>query len=139
MVSDIKRKTEIFICDFLSNAISTHSFVPFTGGSNSQDAGEMEPPFTVVVISEAERTHAQAGTWIVRGTVQVITIASESTSAAHSTLVRNIYQALGNIRSDATDPLFSMHGLDISKMTSAQDGESHAHADVISFTAGVGG
>ena len=139
MITDIKRATEIYICDKLAAELPTHRCVPFTGGSNTLDADLVEPPFTVVIISEAQRTHSTEGTWFLRGTVQVITHAADVGSAEHSTLVRNVYKAFGAIEPDWSNPLFSLHGIDIDKMRSAEDSESQAHSDIIDFTAGVGG
>lgn len=140
MIADIKRATEVYICEKLSQTvIPPHTFVPFTGGSEFADAAQLEPPFTIVAIDDAQRTHAQDATWICKGTVQIITHANESTSRQHAELVRSIYVAVAAIDTDASDPLFSFHGLDIDKMRSAQDSEENMHADVIDIVVGVGG
>lgn len=138
MTPDIKRRTELYIVDKLKIAIPTHDFVPFTGGSQTTDAIDIEPPFTVVSITDATRTMATEGTWICVGTLQVVTHRAETTSEAHSELTRSIYAALAAIPSYA-DASFSFHGIDIADMTSADDDASQAHADIVSFTAGVGG
>src|SRR6188768_1659560 len=96
-IKDIKRHTEIYICDRLREQIADHMFVPFTGGSDTEDAAVMEPPFTVVAVTEAESMYGTESTWKIEGTVQVITNSGEATSSAHSTLVRNVYKALGGI------------------------------------------
>lgn len=139
VIKDIKRHTEIYICERLREQVTGHLFVPFTGGGDTEDAAVMEPPFTVVVVTEAESMFCQESTWKVEGTVQVITNSGEATSAEHSTLVRSIYKALGTIVPNSADPLFSLHGLNIMKMRSADDDALSVHSDIFEFVAGVGG
>jgi len=135
---DIKRRTELHIVNRLKAAVPDHNFVPYTGGSESTDASDIEPPFTVVSILDANRTMATEGTWICDGTVQVISHRKEMTSTAHSTLTRSIYSTLSNLP-PYIDGEFAFHGIDVVDMGTAEDDESQAHADVIRFTAGVGG
>lgn len=136
---EIKRATELFICSKLAALLPATNFQPFTGGTISDDAQELEPPFAVVAVSAAAKVLGTEGTWQCQGTVQVITMQSEATSEAHAELVRTIYAALADLAPDDTDPNFSFHGIDIGQMRSTQDQTLRAHADVIDFTAGVGG
>lgn len=137
-MTDIKRRTELHIVHQLKLAIPDHNFVPFTGGDENTDATEIEPPFTVVSVSDASKVMATESTWICTGVVQVITNHVETKSGEQSDLARRIYKALDNIPS-YSDPEFSLHGIDIQDMTAADDKDAQAHADVISFAAGVGG
>lgn len=138
MIPDIKRATELYIVDKLTLAIPGHLFVPFTGGSRTTGAVEIEPPFTVVSVSDATKVMATEGTWLCIGKAQVITARVEATSEEHSELARQVYAALSNIP-PAAGAEFSFHGIDVADMTPADDEAAQAHADVISFTAGVGG
>lgn len=138
MTPDIKRKTELYIVAQLALALPNEVFVPFTGGSENLGAVELEPPFTVVAVRDAQKTMATEGTWFCIGNVQVITHFSEATSQQHSELARSIYKALDNITIQA-DPAFSFHGIDIAGMAYAFDEDESAHADIINFTCGVGG
>lgn len=135
---DIKRRTELYIVDKLQAAIPAEKFVPYTGGSLTTDAEDIEPPFSVVAVIDATRTMATESTWICEGSVQVITHRKEATATQHSTLARAVYAALSNIPSYA-DSEYSFHGIDIVGMTPAEDEDAQAHADVIRFTAGAGG
>jgi hypothetical protein len=138
MTPDIKRKTELYIVTKLLIALPSLQIVPFTGGSASMGAVELEPPFTIVAVRDAQKAMSTEGTWYCTGNVQVITHSSETPSEQHSELARQIYAALDNIPTQA-DPDFSLHGLDIQGMAYAFDDTESAHADIISFTAGVGG
>lgn len=138
MTPDIKRATELYIVDQLSLAVPGHVFVPFTGGSRTTGAVEIEPPFTVVSVSDANKVMATEGTWFCIGKAQVITARVEASSEEHAELARQVYAALSNIQPFISAD-FAFHGIDIDDMTTADDEASQAHADVISFTAGVGG
>lgn len=133
---DIRRATEEYICAQLRPAVPTHNFVPYNGIDN---AGNLEAPFTVVYVGDATATYQTESTWIVQGTVQIVTDASETLSEDHATLVKSIYATLKNMQPFVDGINFTLHGIDVSDIKSATDQESHAHADVISFTAGVGG
>ena len=139
MAAEIQRTTELFIVGKLTAAVAGHSFYPFTGGTVSTDAAEIEPPFTVVSIDTAEKTHQQEGTWICTGTLQIITHSADSSSQAHALLVRTIYAALDDIVAEAPDAAFSFHGLDVTNITAATDPSGNAHANIVKFTCGVGG
>jgi hypothetical protein len=134
-MSDIKRLTEIYLCDKLAAATGGR-FFPFSGfGLNEEN---LEPPFTVVAISEAEKRFAQANIWHMTGTIQVITHADEATSEEHSEMVGVIYDALNNINIEKSDA-FIFHGLNITNTRSSQDEGRQAHADIIDFACGATG
>lgn len=138
-MSDIKRRTELFIVGKLAAAVSGHNFYPFFGGTAFSDKTEVEPPMTVVATIDAEKMFRHEGTWVVTGNVQIITHVADASSQEHATLSRQIYAALDDIAAEVVDASFSFHGLDITGMRSATDSESQCHADIISFTCGVGG
>lgn len=138
MTPDIKRQTELYMVEKLSAQISDHAFLPFTGGSQTTGATEVEPPFTVIAIPTAQRTMATEGTWLCQGTAQIVTHTSESTSEAQAELVRKVYAALSAIPTQG-DATFSFHGIDITDMTYATDEDKQFYADIINFVVGVGG
>lgn len=138
MSADIKRVVELFLAERLTLLIPGHPFVPFTGGTATQDVEQMEPPFTVISIETAESTQTAHGVWICNGNLQAITHSSETTTESHGELVREIYAALGSIRPVAT-PSLVFHGLDINKCSSAVDESLQCRAGIIGFSCGVGG
>lgn len=138
MIPEIKRQVELFLVDRLKAALPLQEFVPFSGGDLLSGPEEIEPPFTVIAITEAEKTMATEGTWLCRGTAQVITHHTEVTAQKQAEMAREVYKALDNIGAYSNGPL-SIHGIDISSMTSATDDQLGVHADVISFTLGAGG
>jgi len=136
MALDIKRTTETYLCARLTELVPGHTFYPFSGLASGQN---IEPPFTVISISEAERAMSTEGTWIAQGTAQVVSHSAEATSDAHSANSREVYAALGNLPPEPMAGAFTFHGLDITGTTTKQDSESEAFADVINFAIGVGG
>ena len=137
MSADIKHQCELFLCEKLALAIASHTFVPYHGGTAALDAEEIEPPFTVVMLESAEKTHPNEGTWICNGTIQTITPSKETSVQAHTDLSREVYAALDlSPQSTAT---FILHGIDITKVSTAEDDQLGCRATVIAFTAGVSG
>jgi len=136
-MNDPKRATEIFLCEKLSAAVPGHQFVPFHGGGTNIDPSEMEPPFTVVMLDDAERTHATEGTWICNGNIQTITHSKETSIQAHSELSRAVYAALASIPSSYTSD-FAFHGIDISKVSTSEEESLQCRANIVGFTCGVG-
>lgn len=142
---EIKRQTELFLCGKLKDALPNYLFVPAKGGGSTGDATELIPPFAVVATSSAEKTLAQESTWLVTGTVQIVTHVDDTKSPDHAALVRAVYAALGSVAAavygpkDLRFPDFSFHGIDVAGMREAQDADLSAHADIIDFTCGVGG
>lgn len=139
VAADIKHTTEIFIAQNLKLAVPEHNFVSFTGGSAIENAEELEPPFTVVAITTADRTMRTEGTWKCTGTVQIITHSGDQTTPTHAILVRRIYAALTDLERDVTGSTFSFHGIDVGAMRSNQDDDLKAHADICDISVGVGG
>lgn len=137
-MTDIKRATELFLCGKLSAAVPSHQFVPFHGGGENIDAESMEPPFTVVMLDDAERTHGNEGTWICHGNIQTITHSKETSVTVHSELSREIYAALDSIPPSHTSD-FAFHGIDIGKVSTSEEESLQCRANIIGFTCGVGG
>lgn len=139
MIPDIKRYTEMYLVDKLTAALPGNLFVPFTGGSRTTGAVDIEPPVTVISISNATKSMATEGTWICAGKAQVITHRAESTPEEHAELARQVYVVLAGLPPEIISGEFTFHGIDIEDSTPTDDDAGQAHADVISFTAGVGG
>ncbi len=135
---DIKRAAELFIVGKLKAAYPEEAIYPFTGGDRTTGATEVEPPFTIVAIPVARRQMATEGTWLCDGVVQVISHQAEMTTENQAERARRIYEALSNIAPSPGLP-FTFHGIDITDMHPTEDAASDCHADVISFTVGVGG
>ena len=135
----IQRKLELFLVTKLAAAVSGHSFYPYHGGTAFANMTEIEPPFSVVAVVDAEKTMQQEGTWLCTGTLQILAHAAETNSQAHAALSGQIYGALDEIAAEIQDAGFSFHGLDITGMSSSTDSESACYADIIKFVAGVGG
>lgn len=138
MKPDIKRQVELFVVSRLSIALPDQKFYPFTGGDAINDASEIEPPFTIVAITDAERTMATEGTWLCRGQIQVVTHHAEASAQAQAVMAREVYKALDNIGA-YTDGNLSIHGIDIEGMRSTSEETLSVRADIISFTVGAGG
>jgi len=137
MSADIKHQCELFLCEKLASAVPDHTFYPYHGGTAALGAEEIEPPFTVVMLDGAEKTHPNEGTWICNGTIQTITHHKESSVQAHTELSRSVYAAL-DLSPQATGT-FILHGIDITKVSTAEDDQLQCRATVIAFTAGVSG
>jgi hypothetical protein len=138
-MSDIKRVTELHIISKLSAAVSGHPFYPFFGGTAFANKDEVEPPLSVVAIVDAEKVMQHEGTWLLTGSVQVITHVADISSQAHATLSRSIYGALDSIPAEVVNAAYSFHGIHITGMSSTTDSESQCHADIIKFVCGAGG
>ena len=139
MITDIRRATELHICERLMTALPGMKFVPFSGGDRGHDSFDIEPPFGVVAITEAEKTCPTESTWQVSGSCQWVTHITEATSPEHSAQFQQIYKTLGALTPRSTDPLFSFHGIDVDHAEMTEDDKSRARAGVIRFAAGVGG
>lgn len=136
---DIKRQCELYIVGKLQAALVDVTVLPFTGGSSTSGATEVEPPFVVITIGPAERTMATEGTWLCPGLAQVITHFAEATSEQQSELSRRVYAALSDSVPTQADATFSFHGIDIQEVTYSDDEDKEFHADIIRFVAGAGG
>lgn len=147
MSYEIKRRTENYICQKLTIAVSGiggaapgHRFYPFNGGSETQlPADSLEPPFTVVEISEAEKQFSQESTWLAKGTIQVIHHIAEATGQDHARIVKAIYDAIIALQPTIPGSDFSFHGIDVGTVTNGEDTENSVYADVIGIVCGVGG
>jgi len=136
--SEIRRRLELHLCARLGAVISGHQFLPHHGGDGHADGEAVLPPFTVVSVVAAEKAMATEGTWIARGVVQVVTHIHETTTPAHSKLVRRIYAALGSVEPETSEGLV-LHGIDIGEISESDSPEARASATLIVFSAGVGG
>jgi hypothetical protein len=142
MNPEIKRQTELFLCLALKRALPAYTFVPSEGGGLTADSTELEPPFVVLAMGNAQKVMAQEGTWRMAGTAQVITHIGDTRVTDHARLVRAVYAALESLSPGADGPHlpnFAFHGIDVAGLREATDEASKAHADIIDFTCGVGG
>ena len=85
----------LFLCLALKRALPAHTFVPSEGGGLAADSTELEPPFVVLAMGNAQKMLAQEGTWRMAGTAQVITHIGDTRVTAR--LVRAVYAALESL------------------------------------------
>jgi hypothetical protein len=138
MSNEVKRKGELLLCMALHSIVPEHRFVPYKGGTQNSEEEEMEPPFTIVNIENAEKNHPFLKVYQCSGAVQVISHSAESSSVVHAELVKRVSDALISLQPhNGCDCVF--HGLDVSSTRSAVDSESECWADIIEFTAGFTG
>jgi hypothetical protein len=150
MSAEAKRKAELFLCARLTTAVTGQVFIPWKGGSDITDETEMEPPFTIVGISNAEDRfrHPGLATYLCTGNLQIISHSAEATTREHAAVVKLIHDALKDITALAEDADFTLegtdiatgfcfNGLDITAMRTAEDEENQVWADIIDFTMGV--
>jgi hypothetical protein len=138
MSADIKRDTELYLMHALQAALPNYKIYPMHGGDEETPAAEIEPPFVVVAVGDANKRVQRSDVYMAVGTVQVISMIQDSTSQDYATMVSNVHHALVNIPPGATDE-FRLHGIDIRDHRSATDETQHAYADLIDFQAGVSG
>jgi hypothetical protein len=134
MSEGIQRLMERYICEKLTEAIPTHSFLSMGGGTDDEDAEFIEPPFTVISINQAESQITNGNAWLAQGTAQVITHMSEATPTEHSQLARFVYDALEKLQPEIHERL-TFHGIDIVSSRSEKEQDEKIRADVIDFTA----
>lgn len=144
-MDEIKRLFERYLCKKLSYEITGHKFLSMNGGNEEggdeladAESEDLEPPFTVVSVNEAQKMMAQFGHWRVQGTVQLVTHIDEMTPVVHSKFARLIYHVLVNLQPEVVDGL-AFHGIDVTDSRSVDTSEQSARVDVIEFTAGIGG
>lgn len=133
MSHEIRHRCELHICSKLGIAVPGHRFLPLTGFGLSDSERNLEPPFSVVSITEAIKTHDQYSNFFCTGSVQVVNHANEVGSDQHSQSVEGVYRALSRLSDDESDPTFTFSGISIEKTRSAEDSEHAAHVDAIDF------
>jgi len=138
MQSLVGRQLELFLCAKLRIAVPGTQILPFSGGDQKGDSFDVEPPLGVIAAGEAEKTHQQENTWIIKGTLQWITHITESTPQEHEAAVRILVANLQTI-AGVQETYFTFHGLDITdeKMSESEDGRHRA--SIIHFAAGCSG
>ncbi len=134
----IGRRLELFLCEKLRAAVPGIQILPFSGGDQTGDAFDVEPPLTVIAASESEKTHQQENTWIIKGSMQYITHLTETTPQQHDISVRILIANLQAIAGEQQD-YFTFHGLDIADEKMTEDDKSRCRASIIHFTAGASG
>ena len=138
MQSLVGRQLELFLCAKLRIAVPGTQILPFSGGDQKGDSFDVEPPLGVISAGEAEKTHQQENTWIIKGTLQWITHITESTPQEHEAAVRILVANLQTIAA-AQEAYFTFHGLDITDEKMTEDSESRCRASIVGFTAGASG
>lgn len=140
MRPDIKRTSELYFCDRLRTSITDVLVIPLNGGDQDFDAIDVEPPFIVISVNEAEKMFDQESTWLIKGIAQVISHSGETSIPDHAELSRTVYAQLGALAPSANlPPNFAFHGISIDRVRNSVDEESACRAEIIEFTAGVGG
>ena len=97
MSEGIKRMAERHLCARLTGLVPGMLFLSMSGGGENEDAVDIEPPFTVITVNEAEKRLTQHGVWKIQGSAQLVTHMQEATPTFHSELARVIYSALANL------------------------------------------
>lgn len=135
-MSDIKRKTEIYLVTVMKAAIPTLDWFPMTGFDTNSE--ELEPPLGVVSVSGAIKEYDQIEVYTLTGTVQVITHSQDTTSEDHAKLVRAAYEAI--VQTPVVSQCdFILHGLSVTGQRYSLDTVTEARADLIDFTCGASG
>jgi hypothetical protein len=135
---EIKRATEIVLCEFLKDKLPDLLFFPSKGGSATENTDFPDPPFAAVMCEPSEKMIAYEDTNILHGTVIWVVRWQQENVATHSDNFKRIYDALGSFRT-FTHPGYGIHihGLDISGTDDFIDNERSAHGDIIDFVIGV--
>lgn len=136
MSNEVKHRLELFLCAKLTAAVSGLKALPMTGFGLSDSETSLEPPFTVVMVTTATKSHDSYSIWLCEGAVQVVTHVNETGSDQHSAMVKQIYDALGAIAADTSNAGFVFSGLSIMKTRTADDSEHACHVDAFDFQAG---
>lgn len=141
MALDIKRKSELSLVALLSEALPDLTFYPSKGGTDDGGTTKPVPPFGVIWIDDAEKTHSNEKCYILTGTIVWISragIPKGPDISEHSDDVRLVYNAVSTIGSGTdVDRSLIIHGIDVSKVNEFSDAERQAWGDTISFTMGV--
>lgn len=137
MSYDIKRRTELHICNRLTALVAgDRKILPMTGFGTNADERTLEPPFIVVSINNAEKTHDQYSIYSCDGVVQIVTHADEVGSEEHAMLVRAVTDGLNRVgTSEQTG--FTFSGLSITGTDTADEGSHQCHLDKLAFKCSV--
>jgi len=137
MSFDIKRRTELHICSRLGTLVAGgYKILPMTGFGVNSDERTLEPPFIVVSINTAEKTHEQYSIYSCEGAVQIVTHGDEVGSEAHAVLVRAFTDGLNRVgTAEATG--FTFSGLSITETNASSNESNEAHVDKLTFNCGV--
>jgi hypothetical protein len=141
MALDIKRKAELSLVALLGESLSDLTFYPSKGGTDDGGTSKPVPPFGVIWIDDAEKTHSDQKCYILNGTIVWISragIPKGPDISEHSDDVRLVYDAISNIGSGTdVDRSLIVHGIDVGKVNEFSDEARQAWGDTISFTMGV--
>ncbi len=146
-MNEVKRKAELFVCAILSAALPGHRFLPAKGGSEpdgqNDTAGksvEVEVPFTVVAVLEAEDMIPGENTWLLTMAATYVTHIDDTVPAEHSKAVRAIQDVLRELpRGYYGAQQMIIHGADVQSITEVEDEKKKSHGDVITFAVGCSG
>lgn len=135
---EIKRATEIVLCEFLQAKVPDLQFFPSKGGSATENTGFPDPPFAAVLCEPAQKTISYEDTNLIQCALIWVTKWQQENVAVHSDNFKRIYDALNSFTS-FTDTNYGIHihGLDISGTDDFIDNERSAHGDIIDFVVGV--
>jgi hypothetical protein len=138
--SDIKRRSELFLCGVLAATMPDVKFFPSKGGSDTEDESVLEPPYGVFAAGDAERMMAGEDTWLIPITALYVTHMDDTDVVTHSANFRRIYDALKSVEHGVKpDQGIVVHGMDIHGTDEARDEDERSHADTIALVLAVSG
>ena len=137
MSFDIKRRTELHICNRLGTLVAGgYKILPMTGFGVDSDERTLEPPFIVVSINTAEKTHEQYSMYSCEGAVQIVSHSEEVGGESHAVLVRAFTDGLNRVGT-AEASGFTFSGLSITDTSSSSNESNEAYVDKLTFNCGV--
>ena len=111
--SDIKRRSELFLCSVFALAVPDVKFFPSKGGNDSEDASVIEPPYGVFAAGDAERMLAGEDTWLIPITALYVTHMDDTDVVTHSANFKRIYDSLKSVeRGVKPDQGIVVHGME---------------------------
>ena len=139
MSNEIKRAAELWLCAELARLVKGPAWYPSKGGNEMADAAPVEPPFGFVMVTEAAKKLPTAQVWLLSVKIAYMSHIGDTTSAAHSAVVRAIEKAIPCLPTgyDAKHEI-TVHGTELAASEEFSDGEEKTHGDVFTVAMGVG-
>lgn len=132
-MSDIKRKVELWLVAQLTALLPSIKFLPSKGGSDSEDAASITPPFCDVDAYEAKRLIQDEPTWQITASLIYVTMIDDTTPFDHSSAFQRIHDTVQSLPypiQDQTQQL-SISGLVITETGHAEDASRQSRGDSI--------
>lgn len=139
MSDEIKRAAELWLCAELARLVQGPAWYPSKGGDEMADAAPVEPPFGFVMVTEAAKKLPTAPVWLLSVKIAYMSHIGDTTSAAHSAVVRQIEKAIPRVPTgyDAKHGI-TVHGTDLQSSAEFTDETEKTHGDVFTVAMGVG-